>query len=99
MKMTFDVDNPPPLTDEQKKRIIALREKADGKIDFTDIPPVTDEQFAKLVDNPFCRPKKVQVTMRMDSDVLAWLKRHGRGYQTRANNLLKMLMLQDMRKV
>jgi hypothetical protein len=32
--------------------------------------------------------------MRLDSDVIAWLKTEGRGYQTKANWLLRHAMLQ-----
>ena len=34
-------------------------------------------------------PGKQQVTVRLDSDVLAWLKDQGRGYQTRINAILR----------
>jgi hypothetical protein len=34
------------------------------------------------------------VTIRLDSDVIAWLKADGRGYQTKANLLLRHAMLQ-----
>jgi hypothetical protein len=40
----------------------------------------------------FYRPKKKPVTMRLDSDVIAWLKADGRGYQTKANRLLRHAM-------
>lgn len=98
MKMTFEIGKMPPLTEEQKKRLEALDALPDSKIDFTDMPPITKEQFARAVMNPYYRAKKVPVTIRMDSDVLAWLKRGGRGYQTRVNNMLKALMLKEMSK-
>jgi hypothetical protein len=41
----------------------------------------------------FYRPTKKPVTMRLDSDVIAWLKSDGRGYQTKANWLLRHAML------
>jgi hypothetical protein len=37
-------------------------------------------------------PAKNQLTMRLDEDVLAWLKRHGKGYQTRINRILRVVM-------
>jgi uncharacterized protein (DUF4415 family) len=40
----------------------------------------------------FYRPKKQTVTIRIDSDVLAWLKASGSGYQTRINNFFRLLM-------
>jgi uncharacterized protein (DUF4415 family) len=32
----------------------------------------------------------------MDSDVLAWLKAQGKGYQTRMNAILRQEMLRDL---
>jgi uncharacterized protein (DUF4415 family) len=37
-------------------------------------------------------PKKQTITIRLDADVLDWLKRQGRGYQTRINKLLRSYM-------
>jgi uncharacterized protein (DUF4415 family) len=37
-------------------------------------------------------PKKQTITIRVDTDVLDWLKRQGRGYQTRINKLLRSYM-------
>ena len=41
---------------------------------------------------------KQQLTVRLDADVVAWLRRHGRGYQTRLNNVLREAMLEDIKK-
>jgi uncharacterized protein (DUF4415 family) len=37
-------------------------------------------------------PAKQLVTIRLDSDVVEWLKRSGRGYQTRTNKILRAVM-------
>ena len=62
----------------------------DGAIDYSDIPRL-DKSFLKkaTVDWP---PVKKQLTIRLDADVLAWLKGHGRGYQTRINRILRVAM-------
>jgi len=36
---------------------------------------------------------KAQVTIRLDQDVLKWLRNNGPGYQTRLNPLLRQHML------
>jgi hypothetical protein len=36
--------------------------------------------------------------MRLDSDVIEWLKADGRGYQTKANGLLRHAMLHFKRE-
>lgn len=63
----------------------------DEDIDFSDIPEVTPEMFARAVVRKGLKPvsKKQQVTLRVDSDVLAWFRASGRGWQTRINQLLK----------
>jgi uncharacterized protein (DUF4415 family) len=48
------------------------------------------------VRNPFYRPVKSQLTVRLDSDVLAWLKAKGKGYQTKINVILRRAMLEDV---
>ena len=35
----------------------------------------------------FYRPVKQAGSMRLDADVIAWLKKQGKGYQTRANRI------------
>ena len=70
--------------------IRALKHMKDSEIDTTDIPPVLD--WGKSVVGKFYRPIKKPLTIRLDADVLAWLKGQGRGYQTRINALLRSAM-------
>ncbi|HEV3218673.1 MAG TPA: BrnA antitoxin family protein [Candidatus Acidoferrales bacterium] len=79
------------LTKHQKLDIRAIAAKKDGDIDFSDVPPVLDWTSAEI--GKFYRPKKKPVTMRLDSDVVEWLKSEGPGYQTKANGLLRHAML------
>jgi uncharacterized protein (DUF4415 family) len=39
---------------------------------------------------------KQSVSLRLDADVIAWLKKDGAGYQTRANRMLRERMLQEL---
>src|SRR5437870_13135234 len=75
------------LTKEQKRDIQTIAAKRDEDIDFSDAPPVLDWRGAEI--GKFYRPKKKPVTMRLDSDVIAWLKADGPGYRTKANCLLR----------
>ena len=63
----------------------------DKDTDFSDNPEVTAEMFAKTVLREGLKPvaRKIQVTLRVDEDVLTWFKKQGKGYQTRINSLLK----------
>ncbi len=75
---------------KQAKQLAALARMPDEKIDLTDAPEVREWRGA--VVGKFYRPIKSPVTIRVDADVLAWLKRQGRGYQTRINKLLREAM-------
>jgi uncharacterized protein (DUF4415 family) len=72
------------------KELAALARMPDDKIDLSDAPEVRDWRGA--VVGKFYRPIKKPVTIRVDADVLDWLKRQGSGYQTRINKLLREAM-------
>jgi uncharacterized protein (DUF4415 family) len=78
------------LTEEQKKEVGAIRAMRDKDIDLSDMPEILDWSGAEI--GKFYRPAKKSVTMRLDSDVLQWLKGYGKGYQTRVNLLLRHAM-------
>ncbi|HEY9140262.1 MAG TPA: BrnA antitoxin family protein [Bryobacteraceae bacterium] len=77
----------------QANEIRALKRMKDREIDTTDIPPVLD--WSKAVVGKFYRPIKKPLTIRLDADVLDWLKGQGKGYQTRINALLRSSMERD----
>ena len=84
-----------PLTTAQRREIAALAAKPDSEIDFSDIPRLSDDFFKNAVRSPFYRPVKRQLTVRLDADVIAWLRTQGKGYQTRLNQLLRAAMLKE----
>lgn len=98
--MSFDVDlaNLPPLTEAQEAELAALDALPDDEIDFSDIPPLTEEFWSEAVRGKYYRPTKTAATVRIDSDVLAWLRRQGPGYQTRLNAILRREMLAALKK-
>ena len=75
---------------KQAKELAALAALRDDKIDLSDVPEVLD--WSGAVVGKFYRPIKKSLTIRLDADVLAWLKSGGRGYQTRINRLLRTAM-------
>lgn len=83
------------LTREQRRDIRTIAAKKDEDIDFSDAPPVLDWSKAEI--GKFYRPRKQPVTMRLDSDVIEWLKADGPGYQTKANWLLRSAMIEIKR--
>jgi len=63
----------------------------DEDIDYSEIPPLTPEMFAKAIVRKGLKPvtRKAQITLRVDAEVLEWFKRQGKGYQTQINAILK----------
>jgi len=96
IRYEIDLKNPPRLTEEQKVQLKALAERPESEIDFSDIPPLDDAFWKKAVRNPLYKPTKSSTTVRIDSDVLAWLKSQGKGYQTRINAILREAMLRSL---
>jgi uncharacterized protein (DUF4415 family) len=87
-----------PVTPGRKRRLARLAERPDAEIDFSDIPPLKQSFWENSVRNPFYRPVKQQLTVRLDADVVAWLRQHGRGYQTNLNRMLREAMLENIGK-
>jgi uncharacterized protein (DUF4415 family) len=50
----------------------------DAEIDYSDIPPLDKSFFTKATEA--WPPAKQQLTIRLDADVLNWLRANGRGY-------------------
>lgn len=96
VRYELDPSNPPSLTDEQKAELKALSEMPDSTIDYSDIPPLDEAFWKNAVRNPFYKPTKTSTTVRVDTDVLAWLKSQGKGYQTRINAILREAMLRSL---
>lgn len=88
----------PALTAQRRAELEALAKMPDASIDYSDIPPLTDAFWQNAVSNPFYKPTKTHATVRVDSDVMAWLKSQGKGYQTRLNAILRKAMLEDIDK-
>lgn len=67
----------------------------DEDIDFSDLPAIPSERFAQALVRKGLEPvqRKVQMTIRLDADVLAWFKAQGKGYQTQINSVLKAYKL------
>jgi uncharacterized protein (DUF4415 family) len=87
-----------PITPARKRKLARLAERPDAEIDFSDIPPLKRSFWENAVRNPFYRPVKQQLTVRLDADVVAWLRQHGKGYQTHLNRMLREAMLENIGK-
>lgn len=95
----YTLETLPPLTDSQRANLKALSARPDSETDTSDIPVITDAEWAKTehTRGHLYRPVKRIVTARLDGDVLEWLKSHGRGYQSRMNAILRREMLSSVK--
>lgn len=80
---TLDLDNPPPLSRKQRAALEALDRLPESEIDLSDIPERT----------VLYKPVKKATTIRIDADILSWLRTYGKGYQTKINAILRKEML------
>jgi uncharacterized protein (DUF4415 family) len=68
----------------------------DSGIDLSDIPKLTEEQLARMIRLRDVR-RKVPVSVRLDAEVLEWLRSKGEGHLTRINDILTNLMEAERR--
>ena len=73
-----------------KSDLARIDRMRDTQIDYSDIPPL-DKTFIKRATIAW-PPAKKQLTIRIDADVLRWLRAQGKGYQTRINRILRLVM-------
>ena len=92
-----DLQTLPSLSAAQKVELEALRAMLGPDPERGDIPPPIDGLWQQAARNPFYKPTKTATTLRIDSDVLAWLKAPGKGYQTRINAILRREMLAELK--
>ena len=86
-------------TERQTLRRIAERRAVgdESRINFEDIPRLTNDQLANMVRLRDARPRKVAVSVRLDPQVVNWLKAKGKGHLTRINDILTNLMEAERR--
>jgi uncharacterized protein (DUF4415 family) len=93
--VSFTPKTMPQVSQEEWDRAASVKEE---DIDYSDIPEIKDLSGLRLVkpsppiDDKMYKPLKVTLTCRLDSDIVAWLKKGGRGYQTRLNAILRRVM-------
>jgi uncharacterized protein (DUF4415 family) len=87
-----------PMTPARRRKLAQLAARPDSEIDFSEIPPLQETFWKNAVRNPLYRPVKRQLTVRLDADVIAWLRQQGKGYQTRLNQLLREAMLDGIKR-
>ena len=89
-----------PISQKSETDLKRLHQMKDEDIDFSDIPEVPPEMFARGIVRRGLKPviRKKQLTLRVDGDVVEWYQKQGPGYQTRINSLLRAYMEEHRRK-
>ncbi len=77
-----------------------LYEKRDRGLDADpETRPLPPERWATAMRrDEFFRPVKKQTTVRIDADVLDWLRSKGNGHLTRINEILRERMISELRR-
>ncbi len=70
-----------------KSDLKRLDKMTDEDIDYSEIPEF-DEEFLRTVEMKVS-PGKKPIALRLDADVLEWMKAQGKGYQSRINAILR----------
>lgn len=91
-----------PLRQRDLELFEKLLSNPNRTINLKDIPEITENTFENksgIHSIGLFRPYKQQITLRLDSDVIAWARRDGEGYQTRINAVLRKAMLADLKRI
>jgi uncharacterized protein (DUF4415 family) len=88
-----------PISKKSQTDFARLDKMKDEDIDLSNAPEITPEMFAKAIVRRGLKPRtKTQLTLRVDTDVLEWYKKQGRGYQTKINMLLRAYMQEQQNR-
>ena len=66
------------IPESVRKELTALAAMPESEIDFSDLPATTAQDWQGAVRGKFYRPVKQQLTVRIDADVVEWLKGQGK---------------------
>ena len=76
------------LTEAQLEQLRSLPDEPDT----TDFPQAPEANWRDARRGVFFRPRKEQISLRLDMDLLDWLRHKGPGYQTEINRILRERM-------
>ena len=73
------------------------KKRAHGLDNDPDAPVLPPEMWHNAAIGKYYRPLKTPVSVRIDNDVLAWLRSKGDGHISRINGILRERMEQETR--
>ncbi len=93
------IANWPRLTPKWRAEVEVSKALPDEAIDTSDIPLLKGKFWKNAMRNPLYKPTKTSTTLRIDSDVLLWLRAQGRGYQSQINSILRREMFEALKRI
>ena len=86
------------ITDEMRELYKNRDTSRDSDPDYH--KPLPPEKWATSMSrDEYWRPVKKQTTIRLDADVLEWLKSKGKGHLTRINEILRRSMTDETKEL
>ena len=95
--VSYTMETLPRMMEQRAAELKAMVDDPHFVVDTSDIPEWIEEQWKNAARGRFYRPIKKQITARLDADVLDWLKKQGKGYQSRMNAILRREMLTSLK--
>jgi uncharacterized protein (DUF4415 family) len=80
-----------PKARSRRKDVIELRASVED-----DLFSLAEE--AGSAEARWSRPRKQRISLRVDTEVVDWLKSKGPGYQTRINRILRRVMMEGKKR-
>ena len=81
-----------PLTQAEIARLDEIEARLGDDDDFAPLP---ESAWATAERGKFYKPRKEAISLRLDMDVLDWLRRKGPGYRTETNRILRERMVAE----
>jgi uncharacterized protein (DUF4415 family) len=82
---------------DQTRRTYERRDKSRDQLD-PDAPVRPPEFWQGASIGKYYRPRKTPVSVRIDDEILDWLKSKGEGHLTRINEILRERMSRDLKR-
>jgi uncharacterized protein (DUF4415 family) len=95
-KLEIDLKNPFQLAAAQPVKRAAANINPPTSVESSELSPPEETISKDTAFNSLYRPKKNSTTVRIDADVLLWLRAQGKGYQSRMNAILRAAMIASL---
>jgi uncharacterized protein (DUF4415 family) len=82
---------------DETRRAYEQRDKSRDNLD-PDAPVMPPDFWEGALIGKYYRPRKTAISLRIDDEVLDWLKSKGEGHLTRINDILRERMISERRK-